>query len=102
MIGFTNFSMPVFVRRRIMAMCGLCSVVFVIHSVYFLGIATGSIKWKDGYPPNVHVFAFDASFYTLFELVPSLAILAMMSRRKTGPAHTYLDINNNPYTVGPY
>jgi len=98
----TLFSMPVFVRRRILALCALCSLVFVLHAAYFLAIATGVVNWREGYPNTMHVYVFDAIFYSLLELLPSIAILFMISRKKASPSHAYMDINSNPYTVSPH
>ncbi len=105
-LRFSRMALPPVLRRRLVALCVLCGAVFVLHSAYYLGIATRVLAaWEDGYPPGTNAYLFDALFYPFLELVPSLAILAALHKRKSSgltphqlsAAYPYLD--SVPYQV---
>jgi len=107
-LRFRKMALPYVLRRRLIALCVLCGVVFIVHVAYYLGVATGLLStWvaAAGYPPQIDAYIFDALLYPLWELLPSLAILAVLHKRKPGSgmaphhlssAYPYLD--SVPYT----
>lgn len=101
-LRFSKMALPYVLRRRLIALCVLCGVGFVVHVAYYLGVATGLLStWvAAGYPPQINAYVFDALLYPLWELLPSLAILAVLHKRKPGSgmaphhlssAYPYLD-----------
>lgn len=105
---FSKMALPYVVRRRLIALCVLCGLVFPVHVAYYLGVASGLLStWvaAAGYPPQLNAYVFDALLYPLWELLPSIAILAVLHKRKSGSgmaphhlssAYPYLD--SVPYT----
>lgn len=98
MMRFSKHMLPAVALRRLVLLCTACSVTFLMHALYYGGVATAVLRWKDGYPPGVNAYVFDALFYPLLELCPSLVILVIIFKRR--PGHHHGDGITNPYSVG--
>lgn len=102
---FSRMALPYLLRRRVLALSLLCGTVFLVHMIYYLSVGTGLLaSWlaRSGYPPRPEAYIFDAILYPLQELLPSLAILAVLNRRRgqlpTPLAAAYPYLGAGPYT----
>lgn len=100
MMRFSRHVLPSVVLRRLVGLCVICCSTFLLHALYYGGLATSFLPWVDGYPPLINPYVFDALFYPLLELLPSFLILMIIYKRKGQPSPSWhVDSINNPYSV---
>jgi hypothetical protein len=99
MMRFSHTALPAVVLRRLVLLCAVLSVVFLLHAVYLLGVASGLLPWPNGYPPDMDACVFDALYYPFMEVLPSGFILAAIHKKKGHPSPPIYSLDSIAYTV---